>query len=508
MAVRAVWRPPWQAWTLAGLAALLAIYKISPSRLQGHWILITPVAIAVGLLAVRKLWELPPAPTMCAAIVLTIFSGAWRLIGLGGLPLDRLLVLIVVFQFLLRAPGVARSPRLQLRSVHLLLGLTILYVAISAIAAGTLTSEAGFQALIDETGVMPYLLFLIAPAVFVTERDRNLLLATLVGLGAYLGFTAIFETLGPHVLVFPRYIAHVDAVIAESRADGPFQSSVAEGFANFACAVAAVMAFTKWRGLRARRFAGLVIAVCTLGCFLTFERGIWIAVVAATVVTAAATRVGRRWLIPGVLACVFTIGALFVVFPSISERASNRVGDQLSVWDRENQTAAALRMVAAKPLFGFGWDRYTTDSPEYFRQSPEYPLTGMPSNTASAAEGRLLPLHNTYLAYAVELGLLGALLWLAALFWGVGMAIFERGSPGLRPWKLGLLATTVFYLVVAGFDPYQQAFPALLLWAWAGVALGGSSLQTQAQGQRARRAIQAPLARTSLLAPRLLPEQG
>ncbi len=485
MAIRAVWRPPWYAWTLAGLAGIALIYKAAPDRLQGRGALLTPVVVLVGVLVVRKLWELPPAATMCAAIVLTIFSGAWRLMGLGGLPLDRLLALIVVLQFLLRAPGVAHSPLLQLRNVHLLLGLTILYVVASALVAGTLTNEAGFLGLIDETGVMPYVLFLVAPAVFATRRERDLLLVTLVCLGAYLGVTAIFETLGPHGLVFPSYIAHIDTALAESRADGPFQSSVAEGFANFACAVAAVMALSKWQDRRKRYCACFVIAVCMLGCFLTLERGVWIAAAAATVVTALASRTGRRWLAPGTLTCAAVIGGILLISPAVASKASTRVSDQLSVWDRQNQTSAAIRMLTAKPLLGFGWDSYTSDSLEYFRQSPEYPLTGTPTMTASVAVGKLLPLHNTYLAYAVELGLLGGLLWLASLVWGIGGAVLERGSPDLNRWKLGLLAIAVFYAVVAGFNPYQQAFPALLLWTWAGIAVGSAPLSVQARRVKA-----------------------
>ncbi len=83
------------------------VYKLAPSRLQGHWLILMPVLVLAGVLVMRRLWELPPAVTMCAAIALTIFSGAWRQMGLGGLPFDRLLLVIVLLQFFLRAPGVA-----------------------------------------------------------------------------------------------------------------------------------------------------------------------------------------------------------------------------------------------------------------------------------------------------------------------------------------------------------------------------------------------------------------
>jgi putative inorganic carbon (hco3(-)) transporter len=481
MPVRAVWRPPWQAWAAIGLAALATTYILEPSRLRGHWLVITPVAICLGVLLTRRLWELNPAVTACAAIVLTIFSGAWKQMGLGGLPLDRLLVVILLAQVLLRAPGTAGTPRVQLRNIHLLLGLTLVYVIASAAAAHTLTSETGFLSLVDMFGVTPFLMFVLAPSVFSGKRERNMLLVTLVVLGAYLGLTAVFESVGPHALIFPRYIARVDTELPGERAGGPFQSSVVEGFATYACAVAAVLAFAQWRGLRQRCFAAFVAIVCIFGCFVTLERGVWIAAILATTVTAMATHSGRRRLIPAAAVCALLIGGALALSPSLSQKASTRANDQVSVWSRENQTAAGLRMLEAKPLFGFGWASYTTNSLAYFRQTSEYPQSGYVVDEHVGNVAPPLPLHDTYLAFAVELGLVGALLWLASLLWGVGGAVFSRRTEELRPWKLGLLAIMTFYLVVALVDPHEQAFPLLLLWSWAGVAFGSEPLAVQAK---------------------------
>jgi O-antigen ligase len=480
MLTRAVWRPGWRVWVLLGLAVLASVRVVTPSRLQGHWLLFMPVLILAGVLGVRRLWDLPPAATMCAAIVLTIFAGAWRQMGLGGLPLDRLLILIVLLQFLLRAPGVAHAPRLQLRNVHVLMCLTIMYALASAVAVGTVSTETGFLTLLDQFGVVPFAMFLLAPAVFAGQRERNLLLATLVGLGAYLGFTAIFESLGPHGLVFPRYILEVDRELSgEARAGGPFQAVIAEGFATFGCAVAAVMAFAQWHGQRRRYLAVVVALVDIVGCFLTLERGVWIGAIGATLITALATRTGRRWLMPGILACALAIGGALVISPALALKLSARTSDQTTVWDRQNQISAGLRMVAAKPLLGFGWNRYTTDSLEYFRQASDYPMQGY-SVGGYGVPGTPEPLHETYLAYAVELGLIGVLLWLASALWGIGGAILSRGALDLRPWKLGLMAVALGFLVIGAFNPYQASFPVLLLWVWAGVALGRAPSPAQA----------------------------
>jgi putative inorganic carbon (HCO3(-)) transporter len=433
-----------------------------------------------GVLGLRRLWELPPSVTMCATIVLTIFSGAWSQIGFAGLPLHRLLAVVVLLQVFLRAPGVAHIPRLRTRNVHLWMGLTVFYVLASAAAAGTLGVGKSFLLLLDVLGIAPYLLFLVAPAVFARQSDRNLLLATLVGLGAYLGITAIFESLGPHSLVFPSYIHQMDALTpGELKPGGPFQSTVAEGFATFACAVAAAIAFNQWSGRR-RYLAAAVALICAFGCFLTLERGVWIAAVVATVVTALATQPGRRWIVPGLLACTIAIAGTLAVSSQLASRTSARANYEQSLWDRQNQTSAGLRMVDAKPLFGFGWDRFVTDDLDYFRQAPDYPMTGYVHGVTIGIPQAQIPLHNTYLSYAVELGLVGALLWLASLVWAVGGGILSPGPAALRPWKLGLLALAVFFLVVSFVDPHQQPFPLVLLFTWAGVAWGSAPLPAPA----------------------------
>ena len=484
MLTRAVWRPRWWVWGLVWLIAIAGVHQLAPKHLHGAGEIVTPMAALVGVLVLRRLWELPPAVTMCAAITLTVFSGAWHQIGLGGLPFDRLLIVIVLLQFLLRAPGVAHVPPLRMRNVHLLMGLAILYVLASAVAAGTLSKEASTLNLLDQFGVVPFVAFLLSPSIFSGARERNMLLGTLVGLGVYLGFTAIFESLGPHALVFPRYILRVDTELPGERAGGPFQSSIAEGFATFSCAVAAAIAFVRWRGRRARYCAVIAAAVSLAGCFLTLERGVWIGAVAGTVVAALITRTGRRWLIPGVLICAIALGGALVASSGLAAKTSNRVNDQTSVWARQNQISAGLRMLETKPLFGFGWNTFETDSLEYFREAPTYPLNGY-SLSSYTSVGKPLPLHETYLAYAVELGLVGLLLWLAVALWGLGSTIASPGSAELRLWKLGLLAIVICFFAIALVNPYQSPFAVLLLWAWAGVAVGPTAVPIREPNIRA-----------------------
>ncbi len=499
MPARAVWRPPNWAWALLGALALVATWKLLPEKLEGHWELATPVAIVVGVLFVRWLWEQHPALTMCGAIALSIFSGAWSQMGIGNLPLNRLLAVMVILQVLLRAPGTARIPRLELRNVHLLMMLLLLYAVGSAVAAGTLTSERGFLPLWDTLGVMPFLFFLVAPSVFAGERERRWLLYTLLGLGVYLGVTAIFEILGPRALVFPHYIVLSDAgTPGVLRAGGPFRAAIAEGCATFVCAVAAAIAFGTWQG-RQRWIAAAAGAVSLAGCFLTLERGVWLAALLATIAAALATRRGRRLIVPGLLVAAVCIGGALTFSSTLHKSTTERATDQRSVWDRENQIGAGVRMLNQRPLLGFGWSTFPQDSRDYYRQPFEYPLTGYIPGSLIGEPETPQPLHNTYLSYAVELGLVGAALWLACLLWAAGEGIFRRGPARMRPWKQGLIAVTVFVLVVIAVNPHEPPFPFLILLLWAGVALAESTPRTASERSvAAGRRIVAPPPRPAL----------
>jgi O-antigen ligase len=474
ISARATWRPTWPYWIGAALLLLALADRVSPEKLEGHWLLVTPVAIALGVLALRQLWEQPPVYALCTAVVLSIFSDGWSRMGMEGLPLNRLFVLLVVLQFLFRAPGIAGLPKLQVRAVHVVMVIAVLYAAVSAAIAGSLGNEMGVLHLTDVFGAVPFALFFLAPSIFAGERERNALLVSLVGLGLYLGITGVFEALGPRSLLLPSYIKITDISTSGAiQVSGPFQSPVAMGFGAFACAVAAILALQRWHDRRGRALAMLAGASCLFVCFATLERGVWIGTVVATVVPALMTRTGRRWLVPGIGGAFVVIALALVVSSQLASNTASRANYNRSVWDRQNQTSAGLRMVAAKPLFGFGWDRYQEDSTNYFRLAGNHPLTGDVEGIRIGEAHETLPLHNTYLAYAVELGLVGFGLWLLCLVSAVLSAIFRRrGSPDLRSWRLGLLALALFFAVISFVDPHEQPFPMVVLLIWAGIAYG------------------------------------
>jgi len=416
------------------------------------------VGVLVVLCAAYLVWTAPPHYTFTLAIMLTPFAGNWQQLGLPGPAApDRLLFLGGLLTVLLRGPAISDRGPVRLEAAHWAMALATLYAVISALVSHTLFHNAPGLKLVETFGIFPFMVFAVAPVVFPTARERGVLLSGLVALGTYLSLTTIFEFTGPKALVFPPYIENFSYGIHGGRGRGPFVDAVANGFALYTSGLACIIAINTWTSRRWRVFAGVVALLCLVGCVLTIERSVWIATVGGTVVALAATRTTRRWLLPALAAGAVIVGVALVAIPEASSKVTKQAGNQNSIWDRENLANTAYSMIRARPVFGFGWQTYETEHLPYERQLPTIPLTAS-----------TVGLHNILLAYAVELGLVGAALWVIALLLGVGGALLARAPPDLQPWRLGLLALFVFFILQENSVP-PTVFQNQMLWLWAGV---------------------------------------
>lgn len=431
---------------------------MNPTAIDSVWLGVAGLLamISCGYLS----WRVNPAYVLTAAIVLSPLAGNWQAMGVPGpLALDRLLLVAAIGVVLIRDLIVQDRTRLTIEPVHVVLAVGLVYVAASALVAGTFFQNTSFFRFLQTYGVLPFLTFLIAPIVYRTRSDRQILLVGLIGLGAYLGLTALFETINLDALVFPKFILDPSFGTHFDRARGPFAEPVANGMGLFVCAAAAAIAFVTWRRQRWRLLAGCVFSLCLLGTLFTLQRSVWVAVLTAAIVLVVANRDLRRFALPlAALAATLALGAL-VLIPGLAANAEARRGDQQTIWDRENANRAALNMVDSHPLTGLGWGEFTQQGLNYFQLSDDYPLT----HTV---------VHNLFLGLAAELGLIGLTLWVTGFLLGVGGAIRTRPPPPLRPWRWGLVAITTFFLVMVNFVP-PVVFPNLAIWLWAGVVWAG-----------------------------------
>jgi O-antigen ligase len=427
----------------------------------GH-VLLALAGIALAIVLVR----VDPAWTLSLGVGAAVFNGNWDLAG-APIPFDRALIAIGLLALLLRARRIEDVLGGPPRPVHWILLLVSAYALLSAMFSDTLGNETARFGLVDQFGLVPFVLFAVAPAVFGDPHRRRILLGTLTVVGAYLAYTSILGHLGPRSLVFPDYIVDPSVGIHADRARGPFVAAGGDGLALFACGTAAVLlavsSTERWI-----RGSGIGVAlVCALSIELTLTRSVWIASAAGLLAALLVAPQTRRYLVPvAVAAVVIVFGALAVV-PGLQDDASDRVNDDRPIWDRENANGAAVRMIQERPLVGFGWGTFQAENGEYQRLADDHPIT-----RANLDE------HNVFLSHAVELGLPATVLWAVALALAVlGACLSRRGPPDLVGWRIALVAIAVQWLIVANFVPLAFAFPNAMLWLWAGVAYGPASDQ-------------------------------
>ena len=444
--------------TLALLAG--AAMVVGATQLSTHGA--TAVAGIVGIVAAAALVYLvctaEPVYIFTLAIVLTPFAGNWQHLHIPGPAApDRLLFVIGTFSVLLRSYVTGSLPKPRFAAPHFVMAVAVAYAAVSAEAYHALLHKGPGLLLVETFGILPFITFWLGPVVFPTARERTILLRGLVVMAAYLGLTALFETTGPDALVFPRYILDPNVGLHFGRARGPFVDAVANGVGLYVGAVACAIAAYQWRAVRWRVLAAVIGCLCLAGTIMTLERSIWISTAAATIIALLASRWTRRFALPVVVGLAAVCALAIFTVPGLHTSVSERLSNPQSLYDRENATQTAVAMIEARPLLGFGWNQFATAHDPYIRESPNIPLTG--TN---------IVVHNVYLTYAVELGLIGASLWLLAVLMGAGGTLLTRAPPELEPWRIGLVALFVFFLIGEAAVP-ATVFVNASLWLWAGV---------------------------------------
>jgi O-antigen ligase len=441
---------------LVGLTAVLIIWAAGASE---GWVALVTALIAVAALCAMVLVAAGgPAVTLSVGLALMMFSGYWGNLG-SPLPLDRIVMGIGLGSLLIRAETRTALLARAREPISILLGVVAIYGLFSAAHAGTLRNTEALYGLLDGLGIIPFALYVAAPVAFSTRRDRDTLLMTMVLVGAYLGLTALFETIHLTALIFPKYINNPAVGIHYGRARGPFLEASANGLVLFGCAVAATVAANQWRGQLKALFAGVVVILCAGGILFTLTRAIWISSVLAPLITLLLFKETRKYFLPAAMAVALVAVTALIAIPGLSSSASERESEKGPIWQRLNTDAAALRMVEARPLIGFGWHTFEGEGGNYMRLPATYPETGAG-----------LQVHNVFLGHLAELGLVGTTLWLWALLWAIYAGGIRAGPASTRPWRIGFVAIAISFLFQANFVPLTYALPNALFWLWAGLA--------------------------------------
>jgi O-antigen ligase len=141
------------------------------------------------------------------------------------------------------------------------------------------------------------------------------------------------------------------------------------------------------------------IGFMTVAIVLSKTRGIWVGLVVGLAVAALYEPRLRKRMVVVALASML---ALIAAWPLIANTdfIRGRVMDMTPVYARVINTATAVNMIAHKPLFGFGFGRFTYDSNKW-----PY-LVDIGGVTALYGYAPGVP-HNEYLHILILLGLIG-----------------------------------------------------------------------------------------------------
>jgi O-antigen ligase len=411
----------------------------------------------IGLVAIVVIaGGLDASVVVSVGLALSIFSGNWGELGLP-VGIDRIVIVAGIGLAILRHARTG-GPWPGIRPVHVALAAVTAYAIGSAAWVGTVTDKGSAFALLDQLGVIPFLLFVTAPIVFGRSGQRMTLIVVLAVTGAYLAFTGVAETLNLRPLVFPGYINDPGIGLHYGRARGPFLESAAYGGGLITCSAVCVLAVTLFRDrLWVRWVVGAILVAAALAIVGTLTRQVWLAGVVSGAVTLAAFGHLRRYIVPvAIVGVLVTLGALTFV-PGLGDRADARANDQGSVWDRTNSNRAAERMASERPVLGFGWGNFTAVGTEYYVQSPDYPVS-------TVAE-----LHNVPLSFLAELGVVGLGGWALAVLLAASGSMFRRGPPEVIAWQVSMVMIGVSWLVLLNFTPFRSSFTNYAVWTWFGV---------------------------------------
>lgn len=411
MAFRAVGsvRPFTQLRPLGGLlAAGLAAFSFLLTGFVWAMPQQTPLMLAMvgtGLLLVF-LGLRTPALAVTYLLAATFFRLA---IPSGTFPVDPFLpafagVLVSAWLWArFRAPA-----RPTLGAIEAAMGLYVLWNLVSAALPHQYSAVAragdSLSRFILIGTVMPLSMFVVGRVVFRAESALRQLMWVLVLAGAYSAFVSIGQFHFPGV-VWPRYI--VDTPAWGDRANGVFNQPVVNGLVLIVGFLMAMLIVAHDNEPRILRFvAGTVSAASAYAIYLTHTRAVWLSFALVVLVGCVSAKGFRAGFVVTAAVITAAVTVNWATFAS-SDRAAGGVGSADEVQDRLNTLATSIWAFERKPLLGWGIGRFSSVNTYHHQQwSPTTPWE----------RGFGIPSHFDIMGIAVELGVVGVILWVAILY--------------------------------------------------------------------------------------------
>ena len=475
-------------------ASTLAARGRTPSVLR--------VSVVGGLtiLAVAASWVMAPSTAGPGLALLAVGLGvAAVFFGMNSPVLAVVLLLVAMFlRFPLKTPGLPVEPRIlaffgvvgaatvavargvsrvpKLGPVEGAMALYVIWNIGSAIMPhvypmgdpSTGVSDAA-HTFILVSAVIPFTLYLVARFVFDQESTARTLLWMVIAFAGYSTAVSILQFHAP-ALVWPRYIIELPAETGwVGRASGVFKQPVLNGLVIVIGFAVALALAHQPRTPRWQRLMLHLFAVASLyAIFLTHTRVVWLVFAIMLVLGAVLLPRSRGSFVATILTVVFAIGLKWETFTS-ADRSAGGVGSVHELSDRLNMIATSWWAIQERPVAGWGIGRFSHVNTYHHQQW---------STEVQWRHGYGYSSHFTELGIAVELGLVGLVLWLAVLFLVGGRLIRSLSSlprDGRCGRDLAVIALIAYIsLIIAGLtvDVRFFDFANALVMLLAGAAVG------------------------------------
>ncbi len=346
-------------------------------------------------------------------IATSVFPPEFAQINVGGLSLtvDRAWLLVLILQYgydLWTGKAKPRSPKGSDIWLFLFLAWLVLRTITTPIGEEISGQPSTLMHLINGY-LTPTFLFLLIRHSEIRPKTLWPAVVIILTFGVYLSLTAVLEITKQWSLVFPSFIGDPTLGIHFGRARGPMLQSVRLGMCLNFCLVV-LWVFPIWLYAR-QRWAWLLAACLTplfmLAILLTYTRSIWMGAGAIVVILLATLLRGKaRTLGLGSLVFSVAIGGVLVGPNLVAFKREYGEAETLESTRMRGAFAyVSMEMFKDRPLAGFGFNQFQVHNRPYLDDR---------TTNIRLESIRGYVHHNSYLSLLVDLGLVGALLFVIA----------------------------------------------------------------------------------------------
>lgn len=363
--------------------------------------------------------------------------------------IDRILWFAMLALFGLRCLTDRTQP-IRLNRMDWLIVLWVGWLLVSTILARSSTSGTEPLARWIFYALWPLGMYIVTRFSRLSQSELNVVQTSMIGLGVYLGLTALAEKWELNSLVFPKFIIDPQYIEFLGRGRGPLLNPTGNGFL-LSITIAAMLIAFQHRGRLGRIGYGLAILIGSGGVYATLTRSVWIAAAAAISLTQLnrISRGVRIWALGAAVVSATAIGIGFKdqILNLKRDKHLSASASAESIELRPMLAIIAFEMFKDRPLTGVGYGHYFEHNEQY-AQSPRWEL---PLRKATSYHQ-----HNVLLSYLVDSGLIGAGLLITLLIsWGCKSWQLACSSSACRQAQdtgLMMMATLCSYLLNGMFQ--------------------------------------------------------